>query len=449
MENAQLRMENTQLKERIKILENKSNQNSKNSHLPPSSDRFKKKIKSAFNRNTNKKIGGQKGHEGKTLDKVENADEIITLRPLKCECGANLANIEGIISETRQEFDIPPVEIYTKEYQSIECVCLECNKVNKGVFPLHIQAPTQYGSTIRSTCVVLSVNYRMPLSKIVELMNDIYRIRINESSIINWLKQAYHLLEATENQIKEYLRNSKLVHVDETGLKINCQNYWNHVASNENLTYQFVHLKRGQQAISDQKSILPNYKGILVHDCWSSYFTLDQAKHAICGAHIIRELNALIENGSRWADKFQRFYLKLYHSSTSINKKNKKQILKEYNHITKQGIREEPPPQRTGSRGRLKNSKGQNLIKRLIDYRDAVIGFAFNNLIPFTNNQAERDIRHCKVKQKVSGCFRSEEGAHFYIRVSSITITLRKNSLNVMDCFKKLFTEGHYSLILT
>ena len=449
LENAQLRMENAQLKKRIKELEAKIKQNSHNSHLPPSSDRFTKKIRSAFTRNQNKKTGGQKGHEGNTLDKVDYVDEIIVVSPQQCQCGTNLFTVNGDIAETRQEFDIPPVEIYTKEYQMKECICPRCKKLNRGTFPSHIVAPTQYGSAIKSLCVVLSVNYKVPLAKIVQMMDDMYKVKINESSIINWLKQAYNLLETTEDQIKEYLINSKLVHADETGIKINGQIYWNHVTSNEKLTHQFVHEKRGQQAIRDGTSILPYYKGILVHDCWSSYFTLDQVRHAICGAHLLRELYALIENGSKWAIRFQEYYLNLYNSSQSKNKRNKNQILITYDKIIKQGTREEPPPERTGSRGRLKNSKGLNLINRLIDYKDAVLGFAFDSLIPFTNNQGERDIRHCKTKQKVSGCFRSIEGAKYYMRISSVTITLRKNSLNVLDCFKTLFTKGNYSLSLT
>lgn len=448
-ENAQLRQENTQLKGRIKELEGQLKINSKNSHLPPSSDRFSNKIRSAFNRKQDKQTGGQKGHDGKTLDKVEFVDEIIVLAPQRCQCGLDLTSVKGEIIETRQEFDIPPVEIYIKEYQLKECICPSCRVVVRGSFPQNILAPAQYGSAIRSLCVVLSVNYKMPLAKIAQLMEDSYKISINESSIINWLKQAYNLMEATEEQIKGYLTNSKLLHADETGIKISGKNYWNHVVSNEKLTYQFVHEKRGQQALLNEASIIPFYKGILVHDCWSSYFTLDQVKHAVCGAHLLRELNSLIENGSKWATRFKDYYLNLYNSSVNRNKRNKSQVIRDYDKIIKQGIREEPPPERIGARGRLKNSKGSNLIKRLIGHKPAVLGFAFNKLIPFTNNQAERDIRHCKTKQKVSGCFRSIEGAQYYMRISSVASTLRKNSINVLDSINTIFEKGHFYLTLT
>lgn len=444
-----MRIENAQLKERIKELESKNNKNSRNSHMPPSSDRFSKKIKSAFSRKGNKKIGGQEGHEGKTLDKMEYVDEIIVLSPQQCQCGKDLSSVDGKIIETRQEFDIPPVEIYVKEYQIKQCVCPRCKKTIHGKFPEHIVAPAQYGSSIRSHCVVLSVNYKIPLAKIVQLMEDQYKIRINESSIMNWLEQSYRLLEGTEEQIKKFLSKSKVLHADETGIKINGQNYWNHVVCNEQATYQYVHAKRGQQAMNDQKSILPHYRGILVHDCWSSYFTLTGVKHAICGAHLIREFNELIENGSKWAQKFQEFYFEIYNASVSKNCSNKKQILRKYNSILKQGIQEEPPPQKTGQRGKLKNTKGMNLINRLIDYKDSVLRFAFNNRIPFTNNQAERDIRHCKTKRKISGCFRSTQGAEYYMRITSVSMTLRKNSLNVLNCFKSLFMDGQYSLNLS
>lgn len=439
------------LKERIKVLELKNKQNSKNSHMPPSSDLYKtKKIKSAFTRKQNKNSGGQKGHEGKTLDKVEFVDEVIVLEPKRCQCGADLTKVKGVIIETRQEFDIPPQEIRILEYQRKECICPYCQAITAGHFPNHIQAPTQYGSTIKAVCVVMSVNYKIPLAKIVQLMEDLYKIRINESSIINWLKQSYNLMKPTEDQIKDHLLNSKLVHADETGVKINGKNYWNHVVSTDKLTHQFINEKRGQKEIRSEASILPYYKGILVHDCWSSYFTLEQVKHEICGAHLIRELNALIEDcKSKWAFRFQKYLLELHDSPIAKNKKNKKQILLDYNKILRQGIHEEPPPRRTSYRGRIKNSKGLNLINRLIKYKESVLGFAFSNLIPFTNNQAERDIRHCKTKQKVAGCFRSLEGAKYYMRISSITITLRKNSVNVLDWIKSLFAEGIFTLPLT
>jgi len=254
-------VENAMLKERIKVLELKNKQNSKNSHMPPSSDLYKtKKIKSAFTRKQNKNSGGQKGHEGKTLDKVEFVDEVIVLEPKRCQCGADLTKVKGVIIETRQEFDIPPQEIRIIEYQRKECICPYCQAITAGHFPNHIQAPTQYGSTIKAVCVVMSVNYKIPLAKIVQLMEDLYKIRINESSIINWLKQSYNLMKPTEDHIKEHLLNSKLVHADETGVKINGKNYWNHVVSTDKLTHQFINEKRGQKEKNEEKKKLKREK---------------------------------------------------------------------------------------------------------------------------------------------------------------------------------------------
>jgi transposase len=280
-------------------------------------------------------------------------------------------------------------------------------------------------------------------------METTFKVQINEASILNWLKQSYNSLEFTESQIKDFIKSSKLIHADETGIKINGKLCWNHVICTDALTYQYVHAKRGQQAILSQESILPSYNGTIMHDFWSSYFGLDQAEHVVCGAHILRELNSQIEIGSIWAARFAKFYLNLFDSSRATNKRNKQQILKAYDKILKKGLREEPPPQRTGSRGRLKNSKGMNLLNRLIDYKHSVLAFAFDESIPFTNNQAERDIRHCKTKQKISGCFRSFEGAQYYARISSITSTLKKNSLNILECFRGLFESGRLSLNLT
>ena len=357
--------------------------------------------------------------------------------------------IEGVVNESRQVFDLPPIEIYVTEYQSIKKECTKCNQINYGEFPQNVLAPTQYGERIKAFCVMMNIDYKVPFQKIGGLIKDLVGIDINESTLINANKKCFELLSPSEEQIKLNLKNSLLVNADETGINISKKIYWVHNVSNEKCTYQFIHSKRGIEAMQDEKSILSEYKGIVVHDCWASYFKLEKIEHAICGAHIIRELNALIEQGIQWASKFSEFYKGIYGNSVSQNNRNRKKILSKYSQILYQGIIEEPLPQRNGKRGRLKKSKGLNLILRLKEYKKNVMSFAFDESIPFTNNQAERDLRHCKTKLKIAGCFRTVEGAQQYARISSFSSTLRKNSINVLETLTSIFKGESVSLDLT
>lgn len=443
-ENEILRKENAALTERVKELELRLNQNSKNSHLPPSRDSHK--IKSAFVRGGSKKPGGQLGHKGSTLDKVDFVSDVKLLLPTTCECGKCLKDIEYKIIETRQVFDLPKIEIFIKEYQLAQVQCPGCHRLVKGKFPENVSSPTQYGSKMKALCVLLNVDYKVPLRKISNLIFDLVGIRINEHTILQMNQKGYKLLDSVEQQIKDQLYKSKVVHADETGIAVGNKLQWMHVISNNRFTHQYLHEKRGLEALTDEASILGGYKGRVIHDCWASYFKLKKAKHGICGAHLLRELQALKEKSSKWAKKFHEFLMYLYSSSYSKNKKERLSLSKKYDRIIKQGIKEEPIPSKNGKRGREKKSKGLNLLNRLLEHKSSVLAFAFNKEIPFTNNQAERDLRHCKTKIKIAGCFRTINGAKHYARISSFTSTLRKNDANVFQSLSSLFTNQVFCL---
>jgi len=202
------------------------------------------------------------------------------------------------------------------------------------------------------------------------------------------------------------------VHADETGLRTAGKPHWLHKVTTLLYTYLFVHEKRGSGAIQINKSILTDYIGWLVHDCWSSYFNLKNLKHAICGAHILRELQGLIEGGeTKWAKVFKSFLLSVYMMPFEERVKRRNHIESRYDRICGFGEKKEPPPVKTaGRKGRYKRTRGRNLVERLIREKDAVLAFAFNKEVPFTNNLAERDIRPAKVKQKISNCFRTFNG---------------------------------------
>ena len=447
---AQLEALNRAKDARIKDLEQQLKAHSKNSHYPPSRDLFvKREPKPCFRRNRQRSNGGQVGHTGISLERVEKVDAVVKIREEQCRCGHNFKPSDSKLVESRQELDIPPVNLKVTEYQLYETECPKCHLITKGQFPEHIKSPVQYGPTLRTQCVLLNVDYKMPLEKIVQWMEDLIGVRINESSIVNWVNQLYRKCANTEDFIKRELLKSKVLHVDETGIKIAGQTYWNHVACNERYTLQYAHLKRGSKAWENNASILQNYKGILVHDCWSSYFKIDKARHSLCGAHLSREFTALVESDSRWAVEMKKLLIGLHEANKATNKRNRQAIYKKYDSIIRKGFKEEPPPIKAGLRGKAKNTKGYNLLLRLKKYREATLAYAFDPKIPFTNNQAERDIRHCKTKLKVSGCFRSTQGAQAYLRISSVISTLRKNGIHIFNEMIHAFQKTSYCLKLT
>lgn len=443
--NKALRDENALLKAEIAELKARLNSDSHNSNKPPSSDGYKKRgIKPAFSKSKNNSQGGQKGHEGKTLRQVEAPDKIEFCSPGTCSCGHGFTEEELELTEKRQVFELPPPRLEVTEYQIFKALCPVCGQEQKGVAPEGVNAPVQYGNNAKAFAVLLNVHYRLPYKKIQGLFNDLFGYPINESTISQAGKKCYAILEESEQIIKSKIVGQKVAHADETGIRIEGKLQWLHTATSLLYTYLFVHEKRGTGAIQSNKSILADYFGWLVHDCWGSYFKLEHLKHAICGAHILRELESLVENHqSKWAKVFKLFLLNVYNMPFEERVKRKETIESRYNIICSLGEKAEPPPTKIpGKKGRAKRTKGRNLVERLIGKKDAVLAFAFNPEVPFTNNLAERDIRPAKVKQKISNCFRTFKGAEIYARIEGFISTARKNQRNA---FSELCTtfEGH------
>lgn len=431
----QLETENAELKRQLGM-------NSQNSHKPPSSDSYKKpkKSKSQLPKEV-KALGGQKGHKGKTLEQVTEPDYVKLHGPKRCSCCKRSFKAKEVrVIEKRQVFDLPPARLEITEHQlgSVDC----CGLTHKGSFPELVKAPVQYGAGVKAYTTMLSVDYRMPMARISLLFADRYGYEINSGTILKNLKDGYDLLEATEESIKKRLLEQLVVHFDETSLYCQGGKLWLHTASSSTLTYLFLHKNRGKKALSSAASIIKDYTGTAVHDCYPSYFKFDNCRHVLCGAHLLRELNALVEVGSRWAKSMFNFLLKrLKEIKTEQPIADIKKHLKRYQAILRQAHKEEPQPTQ-GLKGRPKQSKGRCLYDRLKKYRDGVLAFAFEDDIPFTNNQAERDIRPAKVKQKISGGFRTRNGADYYVRIQAIISTLRKQSLNVLDELRKTFAQS-------
>lgn len=415
---------------RVAELERQLGQNSGNSHRPPSSDGLKKKP--AFPRGQGGKRGGKPGHSGNTLQMVACPDLTQLCGAPLCCCGADLSAEAFQVQERRQVFDLPEPKVEVTEYQLLQCLCPACGRQMRGVFPDGVQAPVQYGQRLQALVSLLSNSYHLSYQSIQQLLHDLYGCTLNENTMFRANTHCYEALRESEQRIKAAVERSAVGHFDETGHRVEGKLQWLHVASTDSYTYLFTHAKRGSAALASEQSVLPAFKGVAVHDCWAGYFAFEGCRHSLCGAHLLRELNALIEAGSQWAGRFHDLLLELYQHSDKgkgVVKQPQGWQLR-YEQICQQGQQQEPLPE-PGARGRPKKSKGRNLLERLVKYKQAVMAFALQPPVPFTNNQAERDLRPAKVKQKVSGCFRTATGAKGYARIQGFVSTARKQNRNV------------------
>ena len=449
-QNVQLREENAQLRAENARLKRQLNQDSQTSHRPPSSDGYGKKPALPRSRSSRRR-GGVRGHQGSTLCQVATPDEVVRLPVLKCSCGQDLSTVRQRLRARRQCFDLPVPRMVVTEYQTFGCSCPVCGTPHTSRFPADIRAPVQYGSRVRALSCLLNVDYRLPFKKIAHLFEDLFGHRVNESVHHQALSSAYTGLEATEDEIKKELLASSVVHFDETGLRVAGRLHWLHVASTGQATHLFVHQKRGREALTSADSVLKTFPGWAVHDSYASYLTSWSCHHSLCGAHLLRELRDAYETGSRWAKHMHRFLMALYRMTaqgrTALPQDKHHKALQLYQRLLLDAQNKEPPPVKVpNKKGRAKASRAYNLLQRLIKHQDAVLAFAFHEAVPFTNNQAERDLRPAKVKQKVATCFRTLEGAQYYARIQAFLSTLRKQHIPVLQELAHLFKKQHYSL---
>jgi len=439
-ENQQLRAENADLKARL-------SQSSANSHKPPASDGLAKKplIKPAIARQTGKKPGGQPGHPGKTLLFVEQPDTICYHTPSHChQCGLALTDMPTL-SERRQVFDLPEARLYVEEHQVLQRRC-RCGCVERGAFPAYVAAPVQYGPRIHAQSILLNIDYKVPFAKIRQFWVDVVGYAYNEATLSHVEAVLWAQLMPIEEQIKARLQAAPVCHFDETGLRVGGKLHWLHVACTALYTYLFVHPSRGQKALKATQSVFEGCTNCgsppgLVHDCWSSYFAAGAGRHALCGAHLLRELQGQIDRGRVWAKPLHAYLLALYkarrHGLLAANERRSWEQV--YRQLCEQGLAQEPPPlifyNKAGKalNKRPKQSTGRNLLNRLVAHESAILAFAFEEGVPFTNNEAERALRPAKIKQKISGGFRTEAGAATYARIGGFVATMRKHQCNVVE----------------
>lgn len=422
----------------VSLLVNRLGLNSSNSSKPPSSDPNREKKP----RNGNgKKRGGQKGHKGASLEKVDTPDVVeelsIDRRTLP------KGNYQNVGYESRQLFDIQISRVVTEYRAEI----LEDEKGNRFVaeFPEGINQPTQYGSGVKAHSVYMSQFQLMPYDRIRDYFAEQMGFALSAGSLFNFNKRAYELLAPFEALAKQKLIEATVAHADETGINIDGKRRWLHGCSNERWTLLFPHEKRGSDAM-EECGIIPHFTGTLCHDHWKPYYKYD-CKHALCNAHHIRELTCAHEQyNQRWAkvlqDLLEKINGEIIESGGVLNPSTQADFRERYRTIISEGETECPPPKdkrQKGQRGRIKKSKPRNLLERLRDYEDDVLRFMTTPDVPFTNNRGEQDLRMTKVQQKISGCFRSMEGAKIFCRIRSYLSTCRKHRISATTALALLF----------
>lgn len=420
--------------------------NSSNSSLPPSMDRFRKG--QLRDNEAKRKSGGQPGHPGSTRPRALNPTAIVNLEPDPSVIpeGANLREAGVSI---RQVIDVTVTRTVT-EYRARIYIDQYGNRY-QAPFPGDVKAPVQYGPELKTHIVYMAIFQMIPYERIVKSCLDMYGIELSEGTVFNIVQDAYLRLLGFEAWLAFTLQGAEVVHYDETGCKLSGKKAWIHVACTENLTFLMPSAKRGRVG-TDAMNIMPVSKGYAVHDCWSPYFGYKNVEHCLCGAHLLRELQNAEERGMKWAKKARKHLKTVYKEvdecggmlTVQLQEKHRKRFWD----ILKAGFDECPwndeeyHVSRTGKKTKAK-SKARRLLERLSEHQEDVLRFMTSPLIPFTNNTAERDLRMVKVHQKVSGCFRSKEGAKAFCRIRSYICTCMKNEVGAWEALKELF-KGRY-----
>ena len=434
------------LMERVAVLEAQISQNSRNSSKPPSSDWKPVKMPRPQTRASQ---GGQPGHKGNFLKFEREADKTIELKPNICrKCGVALAETTGGSVEARHKIDVEIRTIVTKyEQYEVECPC--CGEENREEFPSDVKSHISYGEGVQSIGVLLTNHAHVSYGKTAEIMNDVLEVPISTGTLVNHVSEFASKCESVLDEIATNVKQGEIAHFDETSVRVNGKNYWVHTAGNSEATYNTVHPKRGREG-TDDNGVLKFFTGVAVHDCLAQYFCYDNVLHAVCNAHLLRELQGVIENtGQTWASDMQTLLRETKKTVDDFKDAGKNALPEpmlelfadEYDRILKRG--ETETPRDTEKR---KQSKSRNLLDRFIQYRTEITRFAHDFAVPFTNNQAERDIRNAKVKMKVSGGFRSDDGAKNFAKISSVISTAAKNGLSAFKIVSDIFNNSAYSL---
>ena len=441
-----------QLNQTIQELKEQINKNSQNSSKPPSSDGLKKPSPKSLRKPSCKKAGGQEGHPGTHLAVIADPDDVIGHMPSACEGCPHYKMCKGTacVTERRHVIDAV-VAVNVTEHQLLEIpICMLHGDNRKGSFPTGIKAAVQYGENLQALSVALNTVGAVSVKRTHEILSGVFNIPIATGTISNMVKRCADAVSETVQAIKQNVTASGLGHFDETGTRVDKKLWWVHDASNCEFTYLDISPKRGYLGM-EQCGVLPLFRGIAMHDCWASYWSYTDLQHAVCCAHLVRELTGIVENHpeQEWASAFIDLLLDMKKVKDKAIEAGKEALSyyhyhkydKQYKKLIKQAREENPLPITTEKkRGRKKKGKILALVERLDNYKASVCLFIHNFMVPFDNNQAERDIRMIKVKTKVSGCFRSEDGARDYLKIMSYVGTAHKQGHNAYDAIRNAFS---------
>jgi transposase len=438
------------LEGRVAELERRLGQDSANSSRPPSSDGLRKPVRGQRRGSGGRKPGKQPGAPGAHLAQVAEPDEVIVHLPERCAgCGAGLADAVMTASEARQVFDLPKLRLRVVEHR-IERRCCACGQVTAGVFPEGVRAPAQYGPGVRALGCYLLVHQHLPVDRAAQLLADVLGAPVAAGTLAGLVAEGAAGLGGFATTVREQLAAAPVLHVDETGARVAGRLHWVHSASTPELTWQTVHPKRGKAAM-DAAGVLPGLTGIAVHDGWSPYWRY-QVTHALCGAHLLRELEAVGEQPRQgWAAGMAELLCDAKLAADRARAADRRRVDDEtqarlkarYQRLLADGQRANPLPQpRRRGRLRQRRSPAARLLARLDAHREEVLRFLDDTRVPFDNNQAERDLRMVKLQQKISGCWRTLPGAEAFLTVRSYLSTTRKQGLNPLAVLRGLY-QGH------
>jgi transposase len=418
-------------------------QNSSNSSRPPSTDRERPKPKS-LRQKSGRKPGGQPGHPGRTLPFCDQPQHTEIHPLLECSCGEDLSSVPALDFERRQVFDLPPLKLTCTEHRAEikECPC--CHQLSRAAFPPDLQAPVQYGKNFRS---LLAYFYDAQLGaslRIRQMCEEMFGYAVSEGTLQSARQEQYHALEPFEERLKQVLPKEPVLHVDETGMPINQIQHWLHVICTPLMTLFSVQRLRGKAAIQ-AIGIIPQFTGWLMHDFLSSYLSFENCLHTFCKSHLMRELVFLSEQHHQsWAQELYQLFLEMLRYVQKQKARDApptqaayQRWQQRYRAILQAGRKANPLTSAQTRGQRRKQSKSQNLLDRLEAYDEFILAFLWAWEVPFTNNEAERDFRFLKTRIKISGCFRTLEGAQRHARIRSYICTLRKQGLPVLEFLRR------------